>query len=363
MAKKKVTPLSELRDLYKRPETAFYDTGIFFINDIWGGGIPTGKFIEVHSAEGLGKTTIVLQICRYLIVKHGLRIGYMDVEGALDISLRDSIGVSEFQDGDDPHFVYVCPYTYDEVSKTLNAFSESSIDIVVYDSIANTSLDFDPEDKDFRISKKLGQHAYYQGELLKLFKGRFARAGKTLIIINQMRSNIKMNPMSKGPDLVPAGGKVLDHNFDIRTAIDRIEWIYQGENDWTKIGAKLRVTTIKNKVAYPYRQVVLELMFGKGINKITTLFEVLKNKEIMTQKGAYFYFPNSEKSFQGRDNAIDHIRATYQELVTLVGNASYQVNILGEQIEDGADVLIGKDGADLTVLTEVESNTQFDEEK
>lgn len=353
---KKVTPISTLRAQYGRPETQFYDTGIFLLNDIWGGGLPTGKIIEMHSAEGLGKTTIVVQMIRYLISKHGLKAAFLDVEGALDESLRRNLGVLEYENdsADAPSFLYLCPYTYDEVSKAMNILLRGVYDIIIYDSIANTSLDIDTsEEEDFKISKKIGQHALLQGELLKMFKGRLARLGKTLIIINQMRANISTNPMAKGPELKPAGGKVLDHNFDIRTAISRVEWIFG--TDQVRIGARLRLTTIKNKCAPPYRQVELELVFGRGINKITTLFDVMKAKGVITQKGAFFYFPGCETGFQGRDRALDYVRENYQACVSLIGDSSYQVNIKGDKIGEGEDI---KTGVDADTIKAFESESQ-----
>lgn len=353
MAKKVITPISTLRSQYGRPETQYFDTGIFLINDIWGGGLPTGKIIELHSAEGLGKTTIVLQICRYLISKHGLKVAFLDVEGALDESLRGNLGVLEYENDDvnEPSFLYLCPYTYDEVSKTMNILMRGGYDLIIYDSIANTSLDIDvSEEQDFKISKKIGQHSLLQGELLKMFKGRLARLGKTLIIINQMRANISTNPMAKGPELKPAGGKVLDHNFDIRTAISRVEWLFDEAS--VRVGAKLRLTTIKNKCAPPYRQVELELVFGRGINKITTMFEVLKRKGLMTQKGAFFYFPDVATGYQGREKAIQYIRENYALCLSYVDDSSYQVNIMGEQIEEGSDIKAGVDAETLKSLQE-----------
>jgi recombination protein RecA len=345
MAKqKKVTPISTLRAQYGRPETQYYDTGIFLLNDIWNGGLPTGKIIELHSAEGLGKTTITLQMIRYLIAKHNLKVAFLDVEGALDESLRRNLGVLEYENDSEtaPSFLYLCPYTYDEVSKAMNILTRGEYDIIIYDSIANTSLDIDEsEEADFKISKKLGQHALLQGELLKMFKGRLARLGKTLIIINQMRSNINTNPMVKGPELKPAGGKVLDHNFDVRTAITRKGWLFN--DDGVRIGAQLRLTTIKNKLTFPYRQVELELVFGRGINKVTTMFEVLKNKDVMKQKGAFFYFPEKETGLQGRERALDYIRENYQSLLAFIDDSSYQVNIEGKRIEEGGDIKAGVD--------------------
>lgn len=353
MAKKnKVTPISDLRESYGRPVTRYFDTGIFLLNDLWGGGMPTGKIIEIHSAEGLGKTTITLQCMRYMIAKHNLKVAFLDVEGALDESLRNNLGLTQYENDepDAPSFLYLCPYTYDEVSKTMNILMRGVYDIIIYDSIANTSLDIDyEEENDFKISKKIGQHSLLQGELLKMFKGRLARMGKTLIIINQMRANIQTNPMAKGPELRPAGGKVLDHNFDIRTAISRVTWLF--DEAQTRIGVKLRLTTIKNKLTYPYRQVELELVFGRGINKITTLFEVLKNKDVMKQRGAFFYFPNRESGIQGRDKALDYIRENYQSLLEHVDDSSYQVNIMGEKIKEGEDV---KSGVDKEVLDSIE---------
>jgi recombination protein RecA len=333
MAKKSVTPLSQLRESYGRPVTQYYDTGIFLLNDLWGGGLPTGKMIEMHSAEGLGKTTITLQILRYIINKFGKKVAYLDVEAALDEDLRRKMGVLEYEDdGEEPSFLYLCPYTYDEVSKTLNRLlNRDTYDIIVYDSIANTSLDIDPEEEDdFKISKKIGLHSLMQGEMLKMFKGRLARTGKTLIIINQMRAHINTNPMARGPELDPAGGKVLDHNLDIRTAISRAQWLYE---DDVKVGVKVRLTTIKNKCTFPYRQIELELIFGKGINKVATMFTTLCEKDIMKRAGAYYSVPWEEQKFCGQVAAIEYIRENYQKCVSYMGDSTFRVDIEGSRIE------------------------------
>lgn len=345
MAKKTATPIAELRASYGRPITQYYDTGIFLLNDLWGGGLPSGKMVEIHSGEGLGKTTLTIQMLVFIIKKYGKKVAFMDVEGALDEDLRNKLGMTQYENDDEitPSFLYICPHTYDEVSKTLNILINGKYDIIVYDSIANTSLDIDEEEEgDFKISKKIGQHSLMQGELLKMFKGRLARTGKTLVVINQMRANIKTNPMAKGPELTTAGGKVLDHNMDIRTAITRKEWIFDNE---IKIGARIKLTTIKNKCTYPYRQIELELVFGRGINKVATMYGVLEARGILKRAGAYYSLPWTDAKMLGAAKVIEYIRENYLLCVSkLEGNSTVQVNV-----EDAISLGITKEGIEKLV--------------
>lgn len=334
-AKKVITPISKLRGMYGRPETQFYDTGIFLLNDIWGGGMPTGTVIEFHSEEGLGKTTIVVQVARYLVSKHKLKVAYLDIEAALNESLRNNLGITEFEKDDvnEPSFFYTCPGTYDEVTNAMmNLIMNSNYDVIIYDSIANTGLDAElGDDGQYHIPKKIGQHAQMQGEMLKMVKNRLARVGKTLIIINQMRAVINLNPMSKGPSVTPAGGHVLDHNFDIRTAITKRQWLLNDNKE--RIGTELILTTIKNKITTPFRQVGLNLIFGRGIDKTQTLLNILIDREIASRAGAWYSLPNGQR-FNGQEALKDYVRNNYNECLTMIGDSSYAVDVLNDKLKE-----------------------------
>lgn len=331
----KMQSLSDLRDAYNRPETEFLDTGNFLLNLLMGGGLPTGKFIEFHGMEGCGKTTIIVQFLKYMISKLGMKAMYMDVEASLDYALRDSIGITEFEIGDDPDFWYSCPGTYTEIAKVMLAFLESDYQILVWDSIANSAVELNTEDSNKNlISEKLGQDALEQTRLLKAFRNKFGRYGKTLIIVNQMRSNINTGWSAPGPDYKPAGGKAYDHNLDIRFAISTGKWI---ERNKERIGRELSLTTIKNKVTAPFRKVGADLYFGKGIDRVSALFQVIQDKGIAVMGGGGYYTITGldEPKVQGKEALKNLVRARFDDIVRLVDEVGERVNVKGDSIESG----------------------------
>ena len=87
MAKKIEGLESVMNDLAKEYKTdldiEFLDTGSIILNMVMGGGLPLQKFIEIYSASGYGKSTIVLSICKYLC-KQGHKVVYIDAEASID---------------------------------------------------------------------------------------------------------------------------------------------------------------------------------------------------------------------------------------------------------------------------------------
>lgn len=335
----KLQSLSDLKAQYGRPETEFLDTGNFLLNSLMGGGLPTGKFVEFHGMEGCGKTTIIVQFLKYMIGKLDMKAMYMDVEAALDYALRESIGITEFEHGDDPSFWYSCPGTYAEIAKVMLAFLKSDYQVLVWDSIANSSVEIN-EDDDAKgmISEKLGQDALEQTRLLKAFRNKFGRYGKTLIIVNQMRSNISTNSWAAKfqPDFKPAGGKAYDHNLDIRFAISTGKWI---ELEKERVGRELSLTTIKNKVTSPFRKVNADLYFGKGIDRISALYSVVISKGIAKMGGGGYYTIEGldEPKVQGKEALKQLVRDRFHDIVRLVneaGELGERVDVKGEQAKD-----------------------------
>ena len=332
MAKKGLTPLNELAAKYGRPDTEFLDTGIFLIHDLIGAsGLPTGKFIEFAAEEGIGKTTIVVQIAKHLIAK-GHKVLCMDTEGRLDEALRKSIGVHKYEDDDPeyPSFLYMCPGTYDELAVVLANFIDSDYDVVLWDSIANASVDISSEDDQKVISQKLGQDALEQTRLLKAFRNKFARVGKTMLIINQMRALINTGfSANRGKQLKPAGGKSYDHNLDIRIGLKRYEWIE--DDNKLKIGQKLRMTTTKNTLSPAFREVEVDLIFGRGIDKTSTLMSVMENRGVVVRSGSYFSITGLEGKHNGRDALKKFVRENYDDCLALCSDIVYNVDNDGKR--------------------------------
>lgn len=295
---KKIATVADLRAKFGRPPTEFIDTGILTINDLWGGGLPTGKYVEIYSDPGLGKTTIALQVAMSLMGQ-GYAVGFMDVEHALDKSLKDSMGVTPYEDQTDPSgcpmFLHLSPNTYSEVEETTELMLSMNFKLIIFDSLTQAVVDTRKEGS--IIDVRPGQKAMMQSLYLEQYKAVLARTGKTMIIINQMRTKISF---IRTTTVEPAGGKSLQFNMDIRTGLRRTAW-YETDIEGVKqnAGIVLEMITIKNKLTVPFRKVSSTLIFGKGIDTTMSIANLLQEKEIVVQKGPYFKLPD-DTTVQGR---------------------------------------------------------------
>ena len=65
---------------------------------------------------------------------------------------------------------------------------------------------------------------------------------------------------------------------------------------------------MKNKVAPPFKQATLEIMYGEGISYISELLELCVNAGIVKKAGAWFSY-NGDKIGQGREAAKLYIKS------------------------------------------------------
>jgi len=106
----------------------------------------------------------------------------------------------------------------------------------------------------------------------------------------------------------------------IRLDIRRIEGIKQGSD---VIGNLTRVKVVKNKVAPPFKQAEVELIYGQGVSHEGELLDMAVEKEIIKKSGAWFSY-NEDRIGQGRENVKQFLRDNpnlMQEVETKVREA------------------------------------------
>lgn len=113
-------------------ESERYQTGVGELDRVLGGGIVAGSVILLSGDPGIGKSTLLLQICQYLC--GGLKILYVSgEESARQIKLRaNRLGVSAEEN------LYITATT--DVENILEAVRQMSPDIVMVDSIQTMHL-------------------------------------------------------------------------------------------------------------------------------------------------------------------------------------------------------------------------------
>ena len=72
------------------------------------------------------------------------------------------------------------------------------------------------------------------------------------------------------------------------------------------VGNRARVKVIKNKVAPPFREAEIDIIYGKGISKEGNVLDLAVNLDIVDKAGAWFSY-NGEKIGQGRENAKQYL--------------------------------------------------------
>jgi recombination protein RecA len=263
----------------------FIDSGSIGFNYIFGGGIPRGRIIELHSDAGLGKSTCVLCWCLRVCQSGGVAI-LIDVEKALNESLIFGVGLEPYYQ---KTFIVIKPDTFEQTESIIDSLLVSNRvpELVVVDSI--TAMLFDKiVSGDLKIEDaEPGWHSRLTGNFLGKYKAAFARANSSLVIVNQKRTKFDFRGSSH---VKAAGGLALEFWPDIRVDISLASWIEETVDGVTrKIGADITAECVKNKITMPFIKTVISIFFGKGISNIRAFTFLLQEEGAVKQNKAFYY--------------------------------------------------------------------------
>jgi len=274
-------------------------TGIPALNTALGvGGLPRGRIIEIFGPESSGKTSLCLHVIAEAHKLGGI-CAFIDAEHALDVVYAKALGV-------DPSRLYLSQPDFGEQALTVleSLVNSGAVDVVVVDSVAALTPRSEIEGE--LGDQTMGVHARMMSQALRKVTSAIGKSQCVVIFTNQLRDIINTGFGSWGPTQTTTGGNALKFYATIRIDIRRIEWIKEGE---VIMGSKTKVRVVKNKVAPPFRECLLEVMFGKGFIPLDdTLDEAIKHG-VITQKSGWYYFSEfytgagPMKLAQGRANA------------------------------------------------------------
>src|SRR5699024_3368594 len=108
----------------------------------------------------------------------------------------------------------------------------------------------------------------------------------------------KVGVMFGNPETTP-GGRALKFYSSVRLEVRRAETIKQGTD---MVGNKTRIKIVKNKVASPFKQAMVDIMYGEGISKEGEILDIGSELEIVQKSGAWYSY-NEERLGQGRENS------------------------------------------------------------
>lgn len=257
------------------------------------GGFPRGRIIEIYGPESSGKTTVALHAIAE-VQKSGGQAAFIDAEHALDPLYASKLGINIDE------LLLSQPDTGEQALEIAEALVRSgAVDIIVVDSVAALvpKAEIEGEMGDSHV----GLQARLMSQALRKLSGAINKSKVIAIFINQLRE--KVGVMFGNPETTP-GGRALKFYSTIRLDIRRIESVKQG-NDI--VGNRTRIKVVKNKVAPPFKQCEVDIMYGEGVSKEGSIVDIGTEMDIVQKSGAWFSY-SGDRLGQGRENAKQFLK-------------------------------------------------------
>ncbi|MCP3031265.1 recombinase RecA [Halobacillus sp. A1] len=270
------------------------------------GGYPRGRIVEIYGPESSGKTTVALHAIAEAQSKGGTA-AFIDAEHALDPTYARALGVNIEE------LLLSQPDTGEQALEIAEALVRSgAVDMVVIDSVAALvpKAEIEGEMGDAHV----GLQARLMSQALRKLSGAISKSKTTAIFINQIRE--KVGVMFGSPETTP-GGRALKFYSSVRLEVRRAETLKQGNE---MVGNKTRLKVVKNKVAPPFKQAEVDIMYGEGISKEGELLDIASDLDYVQKSGSWYSY-NNDRMGQGRENAKQYLKENkevYDEIKGLV---------------------------------------------
>lgn len=216
-------------------------------------GWPRGRIVEIYGEEGVGKTTLTLHIIN-AFQRAGERAGFCDAEHALDITYARKLGTNIAQ--------LQLNQPGDGGERALDIIREmcasNLFGVIVVDSVAALEPQSDI-DADFEDNAQPGSHARLMSRALRRLTAVVHKSNTLLVFTNQNRSKIGVK---FGNPNTTTGGKALKFYASIRIEMTNMKTVKKGDRFMYR---RIRLRTVKNKVAAPIRDVYVDIAPNRGI--------------------------------------------------------------------------------------------------
>jgi len=265
-------------------------SGLLSVDLILGGGYPQGRIVELFGSEGSGKTTLALQAVASAQSRGGVG-AFVDVEHAVSLPYAQELGV------DVSRLLFGQPDSGEKALSAVEAFCENMQpgDIIVVDSVANLVPEL--ELKGEMGDQHVGLQARMMSQAMRRLTAIVSRSGATVIFINQLRHKIGV---IYGSNETTTGGRALKFYASQRIEVKPAGRI-KGPKDEI-VGQKVRLKVVKNKIAMPFKEEILELYFGSGFSRTKDLLQQGVENKIISKNGAWYYYGDNTLG-QGSDKA------------------------------------------------------------
>lgn len=264
------------------------------LDDALGGGIPRGRVIEVYGPEASGKTTLALEVIVAFQLSGHQYTAFIDTEHALDPDYASKIGV-------DLNRMPISQLKYgeDNLQFLSNCVTSGLYSLIVVDSVdaitPRALIDGLIGDANMaNLAKLMSQTARKITEACK-------KTNTTVLFLNQIRH--KIGVFFGSPEFT-SGGNALKYYASQRIDIRKKDTL---ESNKQFVGIQSKVKIVKNKVAPPFKVVMIDIKFGEGIDRGASQLDAYLEDGIMAKSGSWFSFKGKNEA-NGRQAALKWIQ-------------------------------------------------------
>ena len=282
------------------------------------GGLPRGRIVEIYGPESSGKTTLSLHVIAEA-QKAGGYVAFIDAEHALDPVYASRLGINLSE-------LYISqPDSGEQALDITEALVRSgALDVIVVDSVAalTPKVEIDGEMGESHV----GLQARLMSQALRKLAGVCNKTKTCIIFINQLRE--KVGVVYGSPEVTP-GGKALKFYSSVRIDVRKGEPVKNGTEI---IGNRTKIKIVKNKLASPFKIAEVDIIYGKGISKESSLLELALRFDIIQKSGSWFSY-NDERLAQGKEAVkalLEQNKDLYNEIESKVKAKVEETGLTGE---------------------------------
>lgn len=295
-------------------EVEVIDTGSIGLNSALGvGGVPVGKIIEIFGWESSGKSTL----CQTIVgnaQRKGIKCIYVDAENSIDASYSKALGMNL----DDLYMIQMDESAGEGAYNKVDRLVETGeFGLVIYDSY--NALQPKSVVEGEVGDSAIGKHARMLGQAVMKANYLASKHNCTFIFIGQLREKIGV---MYGSPQTTQGGNALKFYSHVRMEIVRSTTkdnsIMNGDQ---KLGNKVTIKVIKNKMGAPFTSAEIDVIYGVGFDKIGELVDMAKEEGIIKLRAGVVTYSDQKYKEEDFRSLIEDNPDFMNELKTKILNA------------------------------------------
>lgn len=292
----------------------FVSTGVDILDRIIGKsrhdngakGFGTGKVVEIYGAKSSGKSELAQLTMATFLETHQNGIAfYFDQERAVDSEKLKSRPIFTSR-----RCLYCWSPTAEELFKKIETVLLKVADqkdpipsIIVIDSVAALITEDEANDTDYKA--QVAKIARILSLMFRKLNPILPRTNCLLMFVNQTRANFGggggwSGAVAEGGDEETPGGKALKFYADYRLSVKAFGKYWVSETQKKKDagrppdGQLVQIRTVKNKIAPPYREVIIPLLYlpiqgEQGMSEVWAVWNLLKKRKQIDSGGKAGY--------------------------------------------------------------------------